>query len=63
MAQGVGYMVAAIGPITMGQIHQATDSWKAPYFFLAVLCVLQFFIGWRAAQPRPEEVAAAKDSQ
>ncbi|NBO09861.1 MAG: hypothetical protein EBV30_11110, partial [Actinobacteria bacterium] len=63
MAQGVGYIVAAMGPIIVGQIHQATDSWKAPYFFLASLCVLQFFIGWRAAQPRPEELAAVKDSQ
>nr|WP_276610630.1 MFS transporter [Kineococcus siccus] len=37
MAQSVGYLVAAAGPVTIGAIHAATGSWTVPLVLLAVV--------------------------
>ena len=40
VVQGFGYIVAAIGPFTVGAIHGLTDSWSwAAAFILAMVCL------------------------
>jgi CP family cyanate transporter-like MFS transporter len=36
MAQGVGYAVAASGPLMFGVLHQITDGWDAPLLMLVI---------------------------
>lgn len=49
MAQSVGYVIAAMGPVVFGWLHDATDAWVAPLaLLLAVLagqCVTGIFAG------------------
>jgi CP family cyanate transporter-like MFS transporter len=41
MAQLVGYLVAAAGPVTIGALHDATNSWTVPLIVIAGLIVIQ----------------------
>lgn len=36
MAQSIGYLLAAVGPVLLGALHSATSGWHAP---LIVMCV------------------------
>ncbi|GEN83930.1 MFS transporter [Sporosarcina luteola] len=50
MAQSFGYLLAAIGPVLFGFLHDATSSWTSPMIiFLAVSLVL-LASGWIAGQ-------------
>ncbi|MDL5157732.1 MFS transporter [Actinomycetospora termitidis] len=70
MAQGVGYVIAAAGPLGLGAIHDATGSWTWPVVALLVMLVPLTVAGLGAArdrhvgappapEPEPEAVAAA----
>jgi CP family cyanate transporter-like MFS transporter len=52
MAQGVGYVLAAAGPLALGAIHDATGSWTAPVVTLLVLLVPLAVAGAGAARDR-----------
>lgn len=52
MAQSVGYLIAAIGPVALGLIHQATGSWTAAFVLTLVAVVPQFAFGLGAARDR-----------
>jgi CP family cyanate transporter-like MFS transporter len=52
MAQGVGYVLAAAGPLALGAIHDATGSWTAPIITLLVLLVPLAVAGAGAARDR-----------
>ncbi len=52
MAQGVGYVLAAAGPLALGAIHDATGSWTAPIITLLVLLVPLAAAGAGAARNR-----------
>ena len=52
MAQGVGYVLAATGPLALGAIHDATGSWTAPIITLLVLLVPLAAAGVGAARDR-----------
>jgi CP family cyanate transporter-like MFS transporter len=52
MAQSVGYLVAALGPILVGALHDATGSWTVALSFVAVCLVGMFFCGILAGRPR-----------
>jgi CP family cyanate transporter-like MFS transporter len=52
MAQGVGYGMAAVGPVIMGGLHQATGSWTGPLVFLLVLLVPELVFGLGAGRDR-----------
>ncbi|MCD2193982.1 MFS transporter [Actinomycetospora endophytica] len=52
MAQGVGYVLAAAGPLALGAIHDATGSWTAPIITLMVLLVPLALAGIGAARNR-----------
>lgn len=50
--QSAGYLLAAVGPFTVGAIYDATGGWTWPLGFLLALTVPQLFIGLYAATPR-----------
>jgi CP family cyanate transporter-like MFS transporter len=54
MSQSFGYGMAAMGPVIMGGLHQATGSWTAPLIFLLVLAVPELVFGLEAG--RDEQV-------
>ena len=51
MAQTVGYLLAALGPLTMGLLRSATGSWQTPLLVLLALLVPKTVLGLYAARP------------
>ena len=51
LSQGVGYLVAAGGPLAIGLLHDATASWTPPLLVLIGLLVPQLLFGLVAAAP------------
>ncbi len=49
-AQGIGYLVAAAGPLLLGLVHDATRSWSLALSLLAVLTVPQLLAGLGAGR-------------
>ncbi|WP_370366278.1 MFS transporter [Catenulispora sp. GP43] len=45
MAQSVGYLVAAVGPLLLGALHGVTGGWAVPLTVLAALAGMQALIG------------------
>jgi CP family cyanate transporter-like MFS transporter len=45
MAQSIGYVICAFGPLLMGVLHDATGSWTPPLVLLLVLIVPQLVFG------------------
>jgi CP family cyanate transporter-like MFS transporter len=41
LAQGGGYLIAALGPLVVGVLHDVTDSWRPGVGFLLALLVPQ----------------------
>jgi CP family cyanate transporter-like MFS transporter len=52
MAQTIGYLMAATGPIAIGILHDATGSWSAALVVVLVLVVAQLVISVLAARDR-----------
>jgi CP family cyanate transporter-like MFS transporter len=52
LMQGVGYVMAAAGPVAVGALHDLTDSWDPAIVVLLVLLVLQVFSGLGAGRDR-----------
>ena len=52
MAQSIGYTLAAVGPIAIGAIDDATQSWKMALITLIVLAVVQAAFGSLVTGPR-----------
>ncbi|MEO9323337.1 MFS transporter [Nocardioides sp. C4-1] len=50
--QGLGYLLAAVGPVGLGLLREATGSWTAPLVVLAVSAVPSTLAGWYACRPR-----------
>jgi MFS transporter, CP family, cyanate transporter len=50
MAQSVGYLLAATGPMFFGYLHDITNSWTMPILILVVASVLLFIFGLGAAK-------------
>jgi MFS transporter, CP family, cyanate transporter len=51
-AQGIGYLIASTGPLTIGFVHDATGSWTVPGLVLLGVAVLQLITGWLAGRAR-----------
>jgi len=49
-AQGVGYLVASTGPLTIGFLHDATGSWTLPGVVLLGVAAAQLITGWLAGR-------------
>jgi CP family cyanate transporter-like MFS transporter len=52
MAQGWGYLLAALGPLAVGLLHASTGGWDIPVALLLVLCAVELAAGWLAARGR-----------
>jgi CP family cyanate transporter-like MFS transporter len=50
VAQCLGYLLAALGPLVLGALHDATDGWAWPLGLLLVLLVPMAWFGWGAAR-------------
>ena len=50
MAQSVGYLLAAIGPMFFGYLHDITNSWTIPLLILVGASILLFIVGLGAAK-------------
>jgi CP family cyanate transporter-like MFS transporter len=51
-AQGVGYLIASAGPLTIGFLHDATGGWTVPGLVLLAVAALQLITGWLAGRAR-----------
>jgi len=49
-AQGVGYLLASAGPLTIGFLHDTTGSWTLPGVVLLVVAVAELIAGWLAGR-------------
>ncbi|MFG3347826.1 CynX/NimT family MFS transporter [Streptomyces sp. NPDC048018] len=52
MAQTVGYLMAAAGPLAAGALHQATGSWTPPVLAVLGVCAAALAVGLLAARSR-----------
>ena len=59
LTQGVGYLIAALGPVTVGVLRDRTGSWTIPLLVLAGLLVPKLLAGLLAATPGQVDVAGS----
>lgn len=52
VAQSVGYLLAAVGPVFFGFIHDETGSWHTPLILFIVTVALLFVAGMHAGRDR-----------
>jgi CP family cyanate transporter-like MFS transporter len=52
VAQSIGYLLAAVGPVFFGFIHDETGSWYTPMILFIVTVVLLFLAGMHAGRDR-----------
>lgn len=50
MAQSVGYLLAAIGPVCIGYLFDLTQTWVIPLSFLIGIAMLIIYFGMYAGQ-------------
>src|SRR5699024_11130187 len=55
MAQSIGYILAATGPIIFGALHDLSRNWYIPLLFLFVISILKLLSGLGAATPEPSK--------
>jgi CP family cyanate transporter-like MFS transporter len=51
MAQSVGYLLAAPGPMVIGLLHDSSGSWGVPLALLTASAVVQIAVGYVAGRP------------
>ncbi|TFV81178.1 MFS transporter [Blastococcus sp. CT_GayMR20] len=51
-AQTIGYLIAATGPLAVGLLHEATDSWTPGLVLLLAALAGQLLAGFAAGRPR-----------
>lgn len=51
MCQSLGYLLAAIGPVMFGALHDLLGVWQVPLFVLMAVVIVQFFASLRAGSP------------
>ncbi|PXY27176.1 CynX/NimT family MFS transporter [Prauserella muralis] len=52
MAQGFGYLLAALGPFLFGLLRDVTGDWTVPFAMLLTVVAGQMVLGWFAGKPR-----------
>jgi len=52
MSQGVGYLIAALGPLAVGAVHDATHGWSAPAVLVLVVSAAMLVPGFGAGRTR-----------
>lgn len=51
-AQSTGYVIAALGPLLVGILYEATGGWRVPIGFLLIALAVQTAAGLAIARPR-----------
>ncbi|MFV2022650.1 CynX/NimT family MFS transporter [Micromonospora sp. LOL_023] len=51
-AQSVGYLIAALGPLSIGLLYEWTGGWALPVGLLFVALLVQTGTGWAISRPR-----------
>ncbi|WLV25972.1 MFS transporter [Aciduricibacillus chroicocephali] len=51
MAQSFGYLLASLGPVLFGALHDLTHNWTVPIIMLLVNILVFFYAGLGAAKP------------
>ncbi|WP_192777544.1 MFS transporter [Nonomuraea africana] len=51
VAQSVGYVLAALGPLLIGLLRQASGGWTVPLLAGLAACAVQLVVGVRAGRP------------
>jgi CP family cyanate transporter-like MFS transporter len=69
LAQSVGYLISAAGPLAVGFLRTATGSWTVPIVVLLVICAVELSVGLLAGRDRmvparrsPGNLAVTSDS-
>ena len=57
MSQGIGYVIAALGPLGIGAVHDLTDGWTVPAIILLVITCIMALPGLAAGQERTIEAS------
>jgi CP family cyanate transporter-like MFS transporter len=57
MAQSVGYLLAAAGPVAAGALTEQTGNWDAALVMMAVLAAVQIVVGFCAGRDRRPALA------
>lgn len=52
MAQSIGYLLAALGPVVIGYLHDLTGEWKTPLFVMVFITILVILFGLGAGRDR-----------
>lgn len=52
MAQGAGYLVASVGPVGIGAVHDLTGGWTVPMLTLTVILIPLLILGLGASRDR-----------
>ncbi|PIC97288.1 MFS transporter [Sporosarcina sp. P26b] len=52
MAQSIGYLLASVGPVLFGMLHDFTGSWTAPLYTFIVVATILFISGMYAGKKR-----------
>lgn len=52
MVQGLGYLLAGVGPFAFGLLHELSGGWTVPWVMLMVVYVIQIILGALAGRPR-----------
>lgn len=52
MAQSIGYLLAAVGPLLFGFVHDLTGSWTAAIVLLVAVGIVYMLAGWGAGSNR-----------
>lgn len=60
LAQSVGYLVAALGPLVIGIVHDVSGSWTPPLIVLLSLLAPQLVVGLAAARNRTVAAASGR---
>ncbi|MCT2588102.1 MFS transporter [Actinophytocola sp. S1-96] len=50
MGQAIGYLFAAVGPVAIGALHDATGGWRVPLAVLAGVAAVHTVVGLRAGR-------------
>ena len=51
MAQSIGYMVAAVGPVLFGKLFDLSGDWTVPLAMLIVAAIVKLLMGLGAGKP------------
>lgn len=52
MVQGLGYLLAGIGPFAFGLLHELSGGWTVPWMMVLGIYVIQILLGALAGRPR-----------